>query len=200
MEQNDKEQSPMGRGLLTDTTSYLKASDYEIDDEAEDDEYWARTHLTCASCKECINYDEEVIAIIVVQAQYIVLPDEETGKPRGRVEFYPVLNDDDEDFTYEPLLLHFDCWDETCEEYHELIADEPRIRSRSPATDICKCSFCNAGIGRMQEFARVVIGEIGISERKEQPTFKESEGGSPEPVCLGCMERVNEQCIELWNS
>lgn len=193
----------MGRGILDDTTSYLKAEDFDIDGTDEEDDsskdFWYRTHLMCSSCEEHILFDSEIIAIVVVQGQYIVLPDEETGKPRGRVEFYPVLNDE-EDFEYEPVLLHFECWEEICEEYHELIADEPKMRSRTPATDICKCSFCHAGLGPFQEFARVILGEITVSERRNQTAFKETEGGSPEPVCLGCMDRIHEQCIELWKS
>lgn len=195
----------MDRGVLGDPTSYLKASDLTLGrDEEEDDsteDYWSRTHLTCSSCEEHIRFDEEIIAVVVVQGQYVVRHDEQTGKPRGNVEFYVVLNDDDEpDFAYEPLLLHFDCWEQICEEYNDLIADEPKMRSRTPTTDICKCSFCHAGIGPFQEFARVILGEIAVSERRKQTTFKETEGGSPEPVCLGCMDRVNEQCIELWKS
>jgi len=193
----------MGR-VLEDPTSYLRTRDLDtgrgtVEEEDFPEDYWYRTHLTCSSCNEHICFDEEVIAIVVVQAQYIVQPDEETGKPKGSVQFYPVL-DDDEDFEYEPLLLHFDCWEEICEEYHELIADEPKVRSRNPTTDVCKCSFCHDGIGPFQNFARVILGEITVSERKKQTTFKETEGGSPEPVCLACMERINEQCIELWKS
>lgn len=192
----------MGRGVLEDPTSYLRAGDLDLGyDEEEDDPkgYWYRTHLTCSSCEEHLRFDEEMIAIIVVQAQYVVQPDEDTGKPKGSVEFYPVL-DDDGDFEFEPHLLHFDCWEEICEEYHELIADEPKLRSRNPTTDICKCSFCHDGIQPFQQYARVILGEIVVSERRNETSFKESEGGSPEPVCLACMERINEQCIELWKS
>ena len=183
----------MGSGsVLDDASSYLKASDFDLDegdDVAERDwEFLKRTHLTCSSCEEHIHFDEEILAIVVVQGQ-------NTGTT---IECYPVLCDDDEDFAYEPLLLHFDCWEEICEEYHELIANEPKLRSRTPTTDIC--SFCHAGVGPFQEFARVILGEICLSERRQQTTFKEAEGGSPEPVCLDCMVRIDEQCIELWKS
>lgn len=195
----------MDRGVLGDPTSYLRARDLDLrrpGNEEEDElpeDYWYRTHLTCASCEEHICFDEEMIAIVIVQAQYVVQPDEETGRPRGSIEFYPVL-DDDGDFAHEPVLLDFGCWEDTCEEFHELIADEPKLRSRSPATDICKCSFCHTGIGPFQEFGRVMLGELVVSERKKETTFKETEGGSPEPVCLDCLERINDQCIELWKS
>lgn len=191
----------MDRGVLEDPTSYLKAGDLDLSPEEEDfpEDYWYRTHLTCASCEEPICFDTEILAVVVVQAQYVVQPDEETGRPRGRVEFYAVLSEEG-DFQYEPLFLHFECWEELCEEYHELIADEPKIRSRTPATDLCKCSFCGTGMGPFQEFARIVLGEIGVSERRQQTTFVETEGGSPEPVCLECMDRINDQCIELWKS
>lgn len=188
---------------LDDASSYLKASDFDLDDEAlieRDWEFMSRTHLSCSSCEEHIHFDEEVIAIVVVQGQNVSFLDAETGRTRSGIEYYAVLDDDEEDFEYEPLLLHFDCWEEICGEYHELIADEPKVRSRTPTTDICKCSFCHTGVGPFQEFARVVLGEVTISERRQQTSFKETEGGSPEPVCLDCMVRINEQCIELWKS
>lgn len=201
MEPNDERQGEMGRSILEDTTSYLRASDFELEDEEEDHElpedFWYRTHLVCASCEEYLHFDEETIAVVVVQGQYVVLPDDQTGKPKGRIEFYAVL-DEEEDFAYEPILLHFNCWEELGDEFQQLIADEPRLRSGP--TDICLCHFCHKGIGPFQEFARVILGELIVSERRKQTTFKEVEGGSPEPVCLECMGRINEQCIELWKS
>lgn len=197
MESNNERQGEMGRTLLDDTTSYLKASDFELEEEEVPEDLWYRTHLICASCEEYLHFDEEIIAIIVVQGQYVVLPDEQTGKPKGRIEFYAAL-DEEEDFAYESLLIYFDCWEEICDEYQQLITDEPRLRSGP--TDICRCRFCHVGIGPFQEFARVILGEVIVSERRKQTAFKEVEGGSPEPVCLECMGRINEQCIELWKS
>jgi hypothetical protein len=204
VEQNSEGKGEMGGGLMHDPTSYLKARDLDLrpEDEEESDlpeDFWSRTELSCSSCEEYIHFDEEVVSIIISQAQRVERPDEETGELRTVVEIYPVLGDD-EDYAYEPLLIHFDCWDDICEEYHELIADEPKIRSRTPAADLFKCSFCNDGIGPWKEFAHVTIGEIAISDKRGQIAFKEAEGGSPEPVCLSCMDRIHGQCIELWKS
>lgn len=174
-------------------TSYLTAKDLVEEDEQESDlpeNYWARTERSCANCEELLCFNEEIIQIIIVQAQQV---------PQEGTLFYPVLNDDG-DFEYEPLLLHFECYESACDEYHELIADEPKSRSRTPSTDLFRCSFCKDGIGPFQEFGHIVLGEIDISERRNEPTFKETEGGSPEPVCLGCLERIHEQVIELWKS
>lgn len=189
----------MGRSLLTDPSSYLRQGDFRLgwDEDQETLDYVETTQLSCVVCDEALTFGEEILAIVVVQAQYVTSLDAQSGRPHGCIEFYAVL-DDDGDFEYEPTFTHYECWADTCEEYRQLLADEPRQRSRSPAADLCRCSFCAAGIGAFQEFARVMLGECLISEKRGQTVFSETEGGSPEPVCLECMTRINNQCIELW--
>jgi len=189
----------MGSSLLDDASSYLRSSDFELDEEEEDtsEDLVYSTDLICASCEEYLDFDEEMIAVVVVQGQYVTLLDERIGKQKGRVEFYAVLGEDN-DFAYEPLLLHFNCWEEICDEYQNLTADEPR--QRFGPSDICRCHFCQKGIGPFQEFASATLGELVTSEKRGLTTFKEVAGSSPELVCIECMERINDQCIQLWKS
>jgi hypothetical protein len=191
----------MGRGLLEDPSSYVTTRDLDLEEEESDlpDDFWYRTELSCSSCEELLCFNEEILLVQIVQGQHILEVNENTGLQSNVLQFYPVLNEE-EDFEYEPLLIHFDCWEQICDEFHELIADEPKLRSRTPTSDLCRCSFCKTGIGPWEEFARVILGELTISERKRATVFQETEGGSPEPVCIGCVDRINEQCIELWKS
>lgn len=193
MEQGREGQGALVPGLLNDRTSYLKAEDFEEEDGEDSQPLYP--DLTCACCEEPLTLNEEIIVIVVVQAQSVVVRDERTGQPRVEVQFYPVL-DESEDFEYHPLRIHFDCWEETCGEFHEIIADELPARPEPEA--VCTCTFCKASIGPFREFARVALGEITLSQRRGITSFEEAEGGSPEPVCLECMGRINDQCVEVW--
>lgn len=184
----------MGSDALRDSSSYLKAGDFNLDpfedeDRDFDEDYWSQTELCCHDCEENLCFNDELILIQIVQAQNV----------GDAIECYIVL-DDEGDFQVEPVFLHFECWDDIVEEFHNLIADDRPLPSDAPILDILHCQFCKVGIRAWEEFARVTLGELVVSERRQVTTFKETDSGSPEPACLNCINRINEDCVQIWKS
>lgn len=193
----------MATSLLKDPTCYLTAEDYrEFDGEnVEEDDfpegYWLKSNIDCEGCGDFIAFQDETILILIVQSQKLKQLNE-YGREEEIVQCYPVQNEDG-DFAFEPIFLHFECWEDAYEEYSELIADElclgePKVKG------VQQCTFCKEQISEWEPYAWIRLGEITTDARLTgtESSFKEAEGGSPEPVCMSCMDRINDQCIELW--
>lgn len=178
--------------MLEDESSYLRHEDFELeDDDMESDrpeEYWRRTHLDCESCGEVLLFDEEAILITVVHAQNL----------NGKIECYTRL-DDEGDFAYEPIFLHFECWEELEEERRELLRDVPPLRKDATHTHILTCKQCEMGINAWEDFAYVAFGALGAA-KKGATGFQETADAVPEVVCMSCLNCINEECVELWPS
>lgn len=174
----------MGTHLLDRGDVYLRDEDYLLDK-------FTKLDLSCSSCSEDFHEDDEVVLVNIVTAQ---------RHPNGQIHCFDVL-DDEGDYCFEPHILHFECWEDICTEHAENIRDTPPIWD-DDHIKLIDCEFCRDGIRAYERFAFVLYGEMKRSNRisngSTQPVFVPMDKADTQNVCLGCLGRIADECLELW--
>lgn len=162
----------MGPNLITDLLEDVKINTTQI----------------CSECGELLTFTEEIYLLQIMQPHL----------QEGRGALNPVLDDEDDDFVYEPHFLHFECWESVVEELRKTVEDKPPVAdAQSPFA----CPVCESGIREWELVGVATIGELHVSKRA--PTGQHGEDfqtiGPPDVFCLPCLHNINLEITEFWN-
>jgi hypothetical protein len=163
-----------------------------LTDEDRDESYWSESDKLCEGCEENVKYGDECIILrLVYPAPY-----------NGSVTLLDALNEEDGSYTVDPLLFCFCCWDAYAEDLRTSLNELFITQKKSVAPSPLKCAFCQTALNWGDYCAHAAYGEIDVSPRTRETTFKASQYetvANAELVCLDCLGWINENCEEnIW--
>ena len=155
----------------------------------ENESVWYDTDTICADCGISFAYTEEIVRVQIVQPHL----------HNGAVLLLPVIDEEDDDFSYEPYHFHFTCWENFVYELKKQLEDVPP--TEDPHSTL-HCDMCGSGIREWEFSGGIEMGELHRSRRAPNdthgPVFQRN--GTPSLFCLYCMYTINDCFIELWDN
>jgi hypothetical protein len=142
----------------------------------------------CADCGEPLGLTDEVWMVGVAQPHHL----------NNKVFYYPVLDEEDGGFMFEPFFFCFDCWEGHYAALREEVSDDLPVEDAASASE---CLCCGSGI-RDWEYAGVfTLGEFRSSRRSPNGVrgAKFVEIQKTEALCLYCLVLINTGHIEMWD-
>ena len=164
----------------------LLPSTSEEDSDIDEDQDLFQSDRACDLCEEPLAYTDEVFLLEASQSAF------ECGKL-----FWEPLLDNEGDYHFQPLIVHFACWEPIAEEIRDACRDTPPWEKKSTA---CKCTFCGGDILPFAPFIALTYGEIRASRRRPSGEISEhiERLGQMNPACLDCVTCSNEDLFTIW--
>lgn len=134
------------------------------------------TFYTCPYCEEQVETETELVALEI-----------SIFRTAGN---HPVAKDTYGDYSFQPYLLHRECWEELEESARETVADTPVKLVTSEA-----CSTCRGSLFEDDPCVLATAGELAES-RVDGLTFQRQE--LPKVSCLLCLASHIEEMFDEW--
>jgi hypothetical protein len=141
-------------------------------------------HL-CAACNDTLRLCDEIFLLQVVQVY--ITPE--------KTHYYPVVNEKGQ-YSFSPIFLEFDCWEEAEDTLKEFGADIP------PAKECAiSCEYCGNGIENFETLGLVTLGELHLSRRS--PAFSKTEvfkeiTSDVQHLCSNCLSTLYHNHLGNW--
>ncbi len=154
----------------------------------EDDEDDALSETSCHCCGEQLRYGEELVVL------YLVHPTKLLGDVRAFVDCL----DDEGNFEVDPLPFCMECWESYADTLEGVAEDRLVFIPKSKDDNNARCSFCTKVIPLGHYAGRAVYGEIVLSPRTKEQSFRPAEN-SYDTACMECLQYLNEELDEnIW--
>jgi hypothetical protein len=169
---------------LTKLISVFDDGVFEDEDDEEEIDLSGMSIHECPCCSEQLALTEEVFLLEVMESE----------QSHGEIITRP-LTGADGDYQYEPLFLHYMCWDECL----EIIRSEKEFQPPYASADgILFCSVCESTISSGEPYVSATFGELRYSgkapEGEDEQRFERLQ--KPMPVCVACMVYVIEDHLD----
>lgn len=159
------------------------------DEDKDEDRILLDTGIACVYDGEPIEYMDLVVVLLMIKP----------GVENGRLLFYDIYTEDQDDYYYEPGFFHGKNWDEieeTLERY---------VKERKPVDvpgAVLHCKYCKSGILPGETTGVGLIGEVHRSQRDPDlhafGNHFEPLNQPPIVLCISCMLLLNTEVQEVW--
>jgi hypothetical protein len=155
----------------------------------DDMEYMYYAGRNCSDCSEDLMLTDDVVLV------QVVIPKVENGQV-----VFPVFENPDGSYAYEPYVFHDHCWGENVDLMRASL-EEAGWLPKPDQYAFCRCAYCDSGIRVGEPMGFISYGQLTTSKRvpngEVSVTFEEGKGQA-ERVCLSCLRVINDEVIEMW--
>ena len=160
---------------------------WELDEPTDYEPQLDSGHV-CAYCADELELLDEIYLLEIAHV----------AADQGALHFFTVQGANG-DYQFMPHMFHLQCWEELVEDLKDLIEDEPPLPIAE--VPIHQCAWCKSPMPNWATVALLHFGELRRSDRTpngEREHFFCQVGESDKVICTHCIERVNEDLLEMW--
>jgi hypothetical protein len=165
-----------------------------LEQEDFDEDTHSQSDMECDACEDNISYGSECVLLRLVYCTPY----------KGRPVVLDAVDEEKGEYTATPLLYCFECWEDHADGLRDAFRDIHRGGTKDgPNASGVRCAYCSSSIDWGSYCCRLSYGDLDVSPRTKETTFKIAGDGTSEIVCMDCLGWLNEFCDgtiwpELW--